>query len=69
MRGIFLLQAPIDKPSILLVCGFNGTSFAGVAHIFHVDNHGGPIVLQLLMTNAAHQRRLAIATLAVLAMF
>jgi quinoprotein dehydrogenase-associated probable ABC transporter substrate-binding protein len=53
----------------LLVCGFNGTSFAGVAHIFHVDNHGGPTVLQLLMTNAAHRRRLAITTLAVFAMF
>jgi quinoprotein dehydrogenase-associated probable ABC transporter substrate-binding protein len=37
--------------------------------IFLVDNHGGPTVLQLLMTNAAHRRRLAITTLAVFAMF
>jgi hypothetical protein len=32
--GLFLLQAPIDKLSILLVCGFNGTWFVGVADIF-----------------------------------
>jgi hypothetical protein len=32
--GLFLLQAPIDKLSILPVCGFNGTSFVGVADIF-----------------------------------
>ena len=34
--GLFLLQAPIDKLSILLVCGFNGTSFVGGADIFLV---------------------------------
>jgi len=32
--GLFLLQAPIDKLSILLVCGFNGTWFVGVADTF-----------------------------------
>jgi hypothetical protein len=32
--GLFLLQAPIDKLSILLVFGFNGTSFVGVADTF-----------------------------------
>jgi hypothetical protein len=30
LRGLFLLQAPIDKHSILLVCGFNGTLFVEV---------------------------------------
>ena len=34
LSGLFLLQAPIDKLSILPVCGFNGTSFVGVADIF-----------------------------------
>jgi hypothetical protein len=34
LGGLFLLQAPIDKLSILLVCGFNGTSFVRVADIF-----------------------------------
>jgi hypothetical protein len=32
-RGLFLLRAPIDKLSILAVCGFNGTSFVEVADI------------------------------------
>jgi hypothetical protein len=32
--GLFLLHAPIDKLSILLVCGFNGTWFVEVADIF-----------------------------------
>src|SRR4051794_37704763 len=32
--GLFLLQAPIDKLSILAVCGFNGTSLVRVADIF-----------------------------------
>jgi hypothetical protein len=32
--GLFLLRGLIDKHSILLVCGFNGTSFVGVADIF-----------------------------------
>ncbi len=50
MIGIFLLQARIDKPSIL------------------PGNHGEPNVLQLLMTNAAPRRRLAIAILTILAM-
>jgi hypothetical protein len=31
--GLFQLHAPIDKLSILLVCGFNGTWFVGVADI------------------------------------
>jgi len=34
LRGLFLLRAPIDKLSILPVCGFNGTSFVEVADIF-----------------------------------
>jgi hypothetical protein len=33
-RGLFQLHAPIDKLSILVVCGFNGTSFLGVADVF-----------------------------------
>jgi hypothetical protein len=32
--GLFLLQAGIDKLSILPVCGFNGTWFVGVADNF-----------------------------------
>jgi len=32
--GLFLLQPPIDKLSILLVCGFSGTWFVGAADIF-----------------------------------
>jgi len=50
VSGIFLLQARIDKPSIL------------------PGNHGEPNVLQLLMTNAAPRRRLAIAVLTILAL-
>jgi quinoprotein dehydrogenase-associated probable ABC transporter substrate-binding protein len=62
------LHAPIDKLSILLVCGFNGTSFVGVCRYFsEVGNHGGPEVQQLSMTYAGRKRWLAIATLAVLA--
>jgi len=32
--GIFLLRGLIDKHSILLICGFNGTSFVEVVDIF-----------------------------------
>jgi len=66
--GLFLLQAPIDKLSILFVGGFNGTSFVGVADtFFEVGNYGGPEVQQLLMTYAGRKRWLAIAVLALLA--
>jgi len=34
VTGLFLLQPPIDKHSILRVCGFNGTWFVEVADIF-----------------------------------
>jgi hypothetical protein len=33
LSGLFLLRAPIDKHSILQVCGFNGTWFVEVADI------------------------------------
>ena len=68
-RGLFLLQPPIDKLSILLVCGFSGTWFGGLPYFFEVGNHGGPQVQQLLMTCAGQKRWQTVATLAVLAVF
>jgi quinoprotein dehydrogenase-associated probable ABC transporter substrate-binding protein len=65
--GLFLLQPPIDKLSILLVCGFNGTSFAGVADFFRNRQPWWPEVQQLSMTYAGRKRWPAIATLAVFA--
>jgi len=66
--GLFLLQAPIDKLSILLVCGFNGTSFVGVADPFpKLATMVGRKVQQLLMTYAGQKRWRAILTLTILA--
>jgi quinoprotein dehydrogenase-associated probable ABC transporter substrate-binding protein len=68
-RGLFLLHAPNDKPSILIVCGFNGTFVRrGCRYSSEIGNHGGPEVQQISMTYAGRKRWLAIAILAVTAL-
>jgi len=67
-QGLFLLQGPIDKLSILFVCGFNGTSFVEVADTFSKSaTMAGRKVQQLLMTYAGQKRWLTISILTILA--
>jgi quinoprotein dehydrogenase-associated probable ABC transporter substrate-binding protein len=67
--GLFLLRAPIDKLSILPICGFNGTTFVEVVDIFcEVDNNSEPQVQQRSMTCARQRRWPAISTLVMLAL-
>jgi hypothetical protein len=67
-QGLFLLQGPIDKLSILFVCGFNGTSFVEVADTFSKSaTMVGRKVQQLLMTYAGQKRWLTISILTILA--